>query len=197
MTNGSHPFGKKYQRQGNITEYNPVNFTLLSGKPFHDIIRDMISHEPEQRPSAQEIKIFEYLATDLKHAKEVCTNENVVAKLAEFPKNIHTTPTAERLGMNSKPDEPVITDKTKLETEKSEIVNATERKHKSVRVFLSGRNQYTKYTSAITEVLEFIGSSTNEVLVLETFDRMISEERICDTIDSKLVAMNFSMIENK
>ncbi|VEU19420.1 DEKNAAC100085 [Brettanomyces naardenensis] len=63
LTGGSHPFGDKYSREGNIIKGN-YDLSLLDGTPYayesKDLISSMISHDPNDRPDTAAVMKHPY-----------------------------------------------------------------------------------------------------------------------------------------
>ena len=62
LTKGQHPFGESEQVPTNLLAENPVNLKMLDGHLFaKDLISWILSHDPKERPSAEEALQHPYL----------------------------------------------------------------------------------------------------------------------------------------
>ena len=61
LTKGEHPFGEGPDRQRNLLDGNPVYLDKLKDPTAKDLISWMLSHDPKERPSAEEALKHPYL----------------------------------------------------------------------------------------------------------------------------------------
>ena len=54
VTKGGHPFGEKRDQLGNILDGKPVGLVKVKDPAAKDLISWMLSHDPKDRPSAEE-----------------------------------------------------------------------------------------------------------------------------------------------
>ena len=63
VTKGQHPFGEEPDRLRNLLDGNPVGLDSLSDPVLKDLLSWMLSHDPNDRPSAEEALKHPYLQT--------------------------------------------------------------------------------------------------------------------------------------
>ena len=74
LTKGEHPFGEReHQIRTNLLAANPVNLNMLEDHPFaKDLISWMLSHDPNDRPSAEEALQHPYLKSKEQRFSLLC-----------------------------------------------------------------------------------------------------------------------------
>ena len=73
VTKGEHPFGERPDRERNLLDGNPVYLCKLEEEPAaKDLISWMLSHEPKDRPSAQEALKHPYLQPKKQQFEMLC-----------------------------------------------------------------------------------------------------------------------------
>ena len=99
LTKGKHPFGKKPDRQRNLIDGKPVALDMLKDDAAKDLISWMLSHNLEDRPSANEALKHPYLQPPQQQFELLCKVGNqpeiktqddkadVVRKLNSNPKD--------------------------------------------------------------------------------------------------------------
>jgi serine/threonine-protein kinase/endoribonuclease IRE1 len=72
VTKGEHPFGKERYRLGNLLDGNPVGLSTLKDLVLKDLLSWMLSHDPNERPSAQEALKHPYFQPAKKQFEMLC-----------------------------------------------------------------------------------------------------------------------------
>jgi serine/threonine protein kinase len=73
LTKGEHPFGEEPDRHRNLLDGNPVYLDRLKKDPAaKDLIFWMLSHDPKDRPSAQEALKHPYLQSKKQQFEMLC-----------------------------------------------------------------------------------------------------------------------------
>ena len=78
VTKGKHPFGKESERLRNLCDGNPVGLESLSDPTLKDLLSWMLSHDPNDRPSAEEALKHPYLQTAEEKFEMLCKIGNEV-----------------------------------------------------------------------------------------------------------------------
>ena len=76
LTKGEHPFGEKTDRLLNLLDGNPVGLDILKDPVVKDLISWMLSHDPKDRPSAEEALKHPYLQTMKQRFEMLCKVRN-------------------------------------------------------------------------------------------------------------------------
>jgi serine/threonine-protein kinase/endoribonuclease IRE1 len=99
VTKGEHPFGAQRYRLGNLLDGNPVALETLKDPVLKDFLSWMLSHDPKDRPSAEEALKHPYLQPKKQQFEMLCkvgsqpeikkgdTKSDVVRKLNSDPKD--------------------------------------------------------------------------------------------------------------
>ena len=77
VTKGEHPFGSEVYRASNLVNGNPVGLSCIEDEAVKDLIEWMLSHNPEERPSAEEASKHPYLQTVHCQFDLLCTVGNL------------------------------------------------------------------------------------------------------------------------
>ena len=77
-TNGRHPFGEEADRLRNLRNGKPVGLDSLSDPGLTDLLSWMLSHDPNDRPSAEEALKHPYLQTAEEKFEMLCKVGNEV-----------------------------------------------------------------------------------------------------------------------
>ncbi len=72
VTKGEHPFGEKRDRLGNLLDAKPVSLDALKNPVLRDLITWMLSHDPKDRPSAEEALKHPYLQPAKQQFEMLC-----------------------------------------------------------------------------------------------------------------------------
>ncbi len=72
VTKGSHPFGERRDRLRNLFDGNPVGLDTLNDPAAKDLISWMLSHDPTDRPSAEEALKHPYLQSKKQQFEMLC-----------------------------------------------------------------------------------------------------------------------------
>ena len=72
VTKGKHPFGEDREGLGNKLDGKPVGLNGLSDHVLKDLISWMLSHDPDDRPSAEEALKHPYLQTAEEKFEMLC-----------------------------------------------------------------------------------------------------------------------------
>ncbi len=72
VTKGEHPFGEKRYRLDNLLEGKPVGLNSLKDPAAKDFISWMLSHDPKDRPSAEEALKHPYLQSKKQQFEMLC-----------------------------------------------------------------------------------------------------------------------------
>ena len=98
-TGGKHPFGSKPDRLRNLLDGKPVDVDTLEDPVLKDLISWMLSHDPKDRPSAEEALKHPYLQPAKQNFEMLCkvgnqseiktqdAKSDVVRKLNSDPKD--------------------------------------------------------------------------------------------------------------
>ena len=76
LTKGEHPFGEEPDRQRNILDGNPVYLEKLKNPAAEDLIWWMLSHDPRDRPTAEEALKHPYLQPAKQQFEMLCKMGN-------------------------------------------------------------------------------------------------------------------------
>ncbi len=76
VTKGEHPFGEEPDRLRNLLDGKPVGLYNLKDPPAKDLITWMLSHDPKDRPSAEEALKHPYLLSPQQQFKMLCEMGN-------------------------------------------------------------------------------------------------------------------------
>ncbi len=76
VTKGGHPFGKKPDRLRNLLDGKPVGLDALKDLAAKDLILWMLSHDPTDRPSAEEALKHPYLQSKKQQFEMLCNVGN-------------------------------------------------------------------------------------------------------------------------
>ena len=76
VTKGEHPFGAEPDRLRNLLDGKPVGLDKLKDPPAKDLITWMLSHDPKDRPSAEEALKHPYLQSPPQQFKMLCEMGN-------------------------------------------------------------------------------------------------------------------------
>ncbi len=99
VTKGKHPFGENRDRLGNLLDAKPVGLDALKDPVLRDLLSWMLSHDPKDRPSAEEALKHPYLQSAKQQFEMLCKMGNqleiktmdvrsdVVRKLNSDPKD--------------------------------------------------------------------------------------------------------------
>ncbi len=71
-TKGKHPFGERADRLRNLLDGNPVGLAELKDCILKDLLSWMLSHEPKDRPSAEEALKHPYLQSAKENFEMLC-----------------------------------------------------------------------------------------------------------------------------
>ncbi len=71
-TKGEHPFGERADRLRNLLDGNPVGLGVLKDRVFKDLLSWMLSHEPKDRPSAEQALKHPYLQPAKQNFEMLC-----------------------------------------------------------------------------------------------------------------------------
>ncbi len=71
-TKGEHPFGEKADRLRNLIDGNPVSLAGLKDCVLKDLLSWMLSHEPKDRPSAEQALKHPYLQPAKQNFEMLC-----------------------------------------------------------------------------------------------------------------------------
>ena len=82
VTAGKHPFGSKPDRLRNLIDGKPVGVDALEDPVLKDLISWMLSHDPKDRPSAEEALKHPYLQSTKQQFEMLCKmgNEEEIKK---------------------------------------------------------------------------------------------------------------------
>jgi serine/threonine protein kinase len=72
VTKGEHPFGEKPDRLRNLLDGKPVGLHTLKNPVLKDLLSWMLSHDPNDRPSAEEALKHPYLRPKKQQFKMLC-----------------------------------------------------------------------------------------------------------------------------
>ncbi len=76
VTKGKHAFGPESQRVSNILNGNPVGLNCINDPVLQDFLVWMLSHNPEERPSAKKATNHPYLQSSDEQFELLCTVGN-------------------------------------------------------------------------------------------------------------------------
>jgi serine/threonine-protein kinase/endoribonuclease IRE1 len=76
LTKGKHPFGEEPDQLRNVLDGKPVYLNMVKDPPANDLISWMLSHEPKDRPLAEEALKHPYLASPEQQFKMLCEVAN-------------------------------------------------------------------------------------------------------------------------
>ena len=86
LTKGEHPFGDEDEILNNLLKANPVNLNMLDHHPFaKDLISWMLSHDPKDRPSAEEALQHPYLKSKEQQFTLLCEVGNYIQNFNPNP----------------------------------------------------------------------------------------------------------------
>ena len=97
LTKGKHPFGEEFHQRINVVEGKPVYLNMVTNHAANDLISWMLSHEPKDRPLAEEALKHPYLASPKQQFEMLCEvgnqpaikkgdpNSDVVKKVKAIP----------------------------------------------------------------------------------------------------------------
>ncbi len=71
-TKGKHPFGERADRLRNLLDGNPVSLEGLKDCVLKDLLSWMLSHEPKDRPSAEQALKHPYLQSAKQNFEMLC-----------------------------------------------------------------------------------------------------------------------------
>ena len=77
VSKGNHPFGTRAQIVSNILSGNPVGLDDIDDPVLRDLLAWMLSHNPEERPSAKEAMKHPYLQSADEQFELLCTVGNL------------------------------------------------------------------------------------------------------------------------
>jgi serine/threonine-protein kinase/endoribonuclease IRE1 len=77
VTKGEHPFGEKPDRRRNLLDGKPVGLVTLKNPVLKDLLSWMLSHDPNDRPSAQEALKHPYLQSEKQQFEMLCKMGNL------------------------------------------------------------------------------------------------------------------------
>jgi serine/threonine-protein kinase/endoribonuclease IRE1 len=82
LTKGKHPFGEEPDRDRNLLDGNAVYLNKLKDTAAKDLISWMLSHDPKDRPSAEEALKHPYLQSKKRQFEMMCKvgNEEEIKK---------------------------------------------------------------------------------------------------------------------
>ena len=75
-TKGGHPYGNEYDRPRNLRDGKPVDLDKLKDPILKDLLSWMLSHDPKDRPSAEEALKHPYLQPVEQQYKLLCRMGN-------------------------------------------------------------------------------------------------------------------------
>ena len=102
VTKGGHPYGEERFRLDNLLNGNPAHLCKVEDLFTNDLITWMLSHDPKERPSAEEALKHPYLQSEEQKFELLCkignemeiktgnTKSDVVRKLNSDPKDWKT-----------------------------------------------------------------------------------------------------------
>jgi serine/threonine-protein kinase/endoribonuclease IRE1 len=76
VTKGEHPFGEKPDRLRNLLDDKPVGLHRLKNPVLKDLLSWMLSHDPKDRPSAEEALKHPYLQSKKQQFEMLCKMGN-------------------------------------------------------------------------------------------------------------------------
>ena len=76
VTKGEHPFGEERHRLDNLLKGNPVGLDTLEDPVLKDFLSWMLSHDPKDRPSAEEALKHPYLCPAKQQFEMLCKMGN-------------------------------------------------------------------------------------------------------------------------
>jgi serine/threonine-protein kinase/endoribonuclease IRE1 len=76
VTKGGHPFGEERHRLDNLLKGNPVDLDKVEDISTKDLITWMLSHNPRERPSAEEALKHPYLQSEEEKFEMLCSVGN-------------------------------------------------------------------------------------------------------------------------
>ncbi len=76
LTKGQHPYGDRPDRLRKLIDGKPVNLDMVKDTSAKDLISWMLSHDPKDRPSAEEALKHPYLQSKKKQFEMLCKMGN-------------------------------------------------------------------------------------------------------------------------
>jgi serine/threonine protein kinase len=84
VTKGKHPFGEEPDRHRNLLDGKPVYLNTLRDPAAKNLISWMLSHDPKDRPSAQEALKHPYFQPKEQQFEMLCKMGNQVTFITDF-----------------------------------------------------------------------------------------------------------------